>query len=313
MFDSFKVEGSADFLIRHLKEGTTESWDKAREQRDPFTETREYQWNKEDNTFQVTSRSRVHSRHKVNIDKIHCSCFAYKKAEYPDKICVHLRDVARHFRINELLRSPLYLVVSTHERVPFRELSNAKTTMTSQWIAEAGNNWLVSRKHDGVRFLWKTSGEILTRNGLRLLHVERALRDAQKTVPREPLEGELTLVTREQKRTTSEQVQRHVLHATRPLKYNEDFELYVLDVFEGQGGFNERISRAKAEAHKCGVAFIDQQPLPSTIAQLHNLLQTEISEGGEGLVLQHGSETYQAGKRSSSKCSLKLKHDARFE
>jgi hypothetical protein len=309
-FADFKVQSAADILLEHFLQHDEEHFDAEYiNLENRSAETRNYIWNEEMRVFTTASASRPDVEHKVYVDSVYCSCFAYKKAAYPDKSCVHLRDVARAFKKANWLRSPLYFVVSTRERVAFRELSNDKIKISQQWINANENKWLLSRKYDGVRFLWKKSGEIITRNGLRLLHVELALRDAGKKTPQMHLEGEL--VTSGEASTAAD-VQRNIIHAMRRLKYANDFEMYVFDVFSGEGTFETRAKLAAQCAAECGVRAVEQQPLPDKVGVLQKMLLHEIDAKREGLVLQHKDEMYFKGKRSSKKCSLKLKKNTIF-
>lgn len=304
-FADFEVEGNSDFLLRTAALDGAD-WGPNRPTRATAPETRGYVWNASDRRFSVSSVSSRTVTYSVLVDTVYCTCHAYKKAAYPDKSCVHIRDVAHHFQIVEWLRSPLYLVVPTKERLAFRKFSNGRVDITPEWFEKNKTQWLYSTKRDGVRVLLKKNGDVLTANGLRLLHVERALRAAKKPTPSVDLECELTTSDK----TTSARVQQEILHATCSVEYGKHFKLWAFDVFDAPGAFAERAQRAQEEANRCGLEPVEQHQL-STLQDLSGLftkLQAILTEQQqEGLILQNKTEVYVPGKRSSKSQNLKLK------
>lgn len=304
-FKRFVVEGAADFLKRSVLLDNID-WGPNRVSRTAVNATREYEWDRSKRCYSVSSVSGSTAEYYVFVDQVYCTCYAYKKAMYPDKSCVHIRDIAHEFHIAEWLRSPLYLIVSTKERVAFRKFSNDRVNITPEWFARVKTEWLYSTKRDGVRVLYKKNGEVVTANGLRLLHVEYALRSAEKHPPRIDLECELTTC----EGTSSARVQREILHAMGSVEYDVHFKLWVFDVFNSPDRFEERTQRAQQEAERCGLERVEQHELSElqdVVGLFEKLRKILTEEKQEGLILQRKDERYHAGRRSSKSNNLKLK------
>lgn len=318
-FESFAVEGASDWLLRSASSGPMEKFEaELRERTNSAQVSRAYSWNPSAECFSVAS-TRSNSSYSVYPATARCTCAAYKHASYPDKTCVHVQDVARQFGFPQVLRSPLYLVVSTKEQIPFRAISNVRVTVTDAWFAGAqrAGDWLYSTKRDGVRVVLRPPRTaerapctVLTRNGLRLVGVELALRRALNDFPTVELECELTIP--DEARTTSTLVQREVLHAMEPVEYRTHFQLWAFDVFAGTGTFGERADLARQEAERCGLQFVEQKPL-GEVRDAKGLmveLAAVLAAKHEGLVLQRADERYAPGQRSSPKYNFKLKRSA---
>lgn len=309
-FKDFGVEGAVDWLSRSssLQDSEFElEWVRSCTQ-----DSRYYTWNEVKHCFTVPSSSGSPS-HSISVESAYCTCKAYARALYPDKRCVHVRDVANHFELRKWLRSPMYLIIATKERILFRALSNARVRITQSWFDSAvtrfkgAEGWFYSNKRDGVRVLLRPDGTVLTRNGLRLVGVERALRRAQQQLPNFEVECELT--TENERTTSAARVQREVMHSTNLVEYGKQFLLWAFDVYCDEGTFAQRTELARSEAARCGWKHAEQRALEELrdAAELRTVLRNVLEAQHEGLVLQRGSELYVRGKRSRSIYNFKLK------
>lgn len=251
--------------------------------------------------------------YKLNATDVFCSCLGFKFRPYPDKICGHLRDIALRFTLTDLLVSPLFPVEPTRYRPQFRAISNW-TIRSWQRFLDKREQWYWSIKRDGIRVLLKIEGaeiRVYTRGGLRSLAVEAAL---QEYVPvslwgsLHNLEGELCTPAAS---TTANDVQTRILHARRPVQYNRDLKIYILDVFSPQDPntpFSQRYTRAQAAGNLCRLDFIEQHPVTWTSPiQVVQQLDEVQGQGHEGLVFQRKAQPYSGGYYRSVTNNFKVK------
>ena len=147
--------------------------------------------------------------------------------------------------------------------------------------------WLMSEKLDGVRGLW-TGKELRSKNGVLLSPPAAFLHN----FPPFPVEGELWGGRGTFTHTIS--VVNSQVNATEWL----NLKFGIFDVPEAEGGFVERITKAKRwfAAHPSRYAFVIEQKSVTDPAELEKELAHIESLGGEGLVVRSTDELYIDGR-----------------
>jgi DNA ligase-1 len=164
-------------------------------------------------------------------------------------------------------------------------------------------NYWVSEKLDGIRCRWNGS-ELITRNG----YVIYAPNWFVKGFPSQTLDGELWLA-----RNSFEQTVSVVLRKT-PTEDWKKIKFMLFDLPEHKGTFTQRLTELYYLADT--IASPNVQVIPqfklTDQSQLMRKLDEMVSQGAEGLMLNHQAAYYQDG-RSTNLLKLKKHQDAEAE
>lgn len=158
-------------------------------------------------------------------------------------------------------------------------------------------HYWISEKLDGVRGYWNGK-ELVTRNG----NLIRTPINFTNNWPSTPLDGELWV-----KRNYFDQVSGCVRRKSPEYDCWQNIKFMVFDLPTHKGTFSERLKVMQtlvSMANSPYLKMIPQQQLNSK-EQLFSLLDTVVSQGGEGLMLHSATAQYQIGRSSNI---LKLKH-----
>jgi DNA ligase 1 len=163
---------------------------------------------------------------------------------------------------------------------------------------EAVSDFWISEKLDGVRIFWDGK-QLRSRSGQWIKLPDELL----KQLPAFALDAELWAG-----RGQFQQVMQALQHSSG-LELWQGIRLMVFDAPQQPGTFTERLQFLTHQLPVTAfVQLLPQQQL-QTKAQLDELLQQVVAQGGEGLMLHHAKALYQSGRVSHLQ-KLKLKEDA---
>ncbi|CAI3795575.1 DNA ligase [Rheinheimera sp. MM224] len=162
---------------------------------------------------------------------------------------------------------------------------------------EAVSDFWISEKLDGVRIFWDGK-QLRSRSGQWIKLPDSLL----KQLPAFALDGELWAG-----RGRFQQVMQALQSSGTELW--QGIRIMVFDAPQQPGTFTERLQFLKQQLPDTAfVQLLPQQQL-QTKAQLDELLQQVVAQGGEGLMLHHAKALYQSGRVSHLQ-KLKLVEDA---
>ena len=161
-----------------------------------------------------------------------CSCSGWVFSRYPDKSCVHLKDICATFGYDE--KANVHTSnLPTKLKPPFSEVGqSAPARFFSKQDHKKNRQFVVRTKLDGVRVAVLQNGMCITRQGLFLGDLSRIVQKtfkkkiSEKKFP--PLDCEL--VVRYKTSSAAEVVEKVINRAKNRLKISE-VSLAVLDVF----------------------------------------------------------------------------------
>ena len=160
--------------------------------------------------------------------------------------------------------------------------------------------WLMSEKLDGVRGYW--DGErLLSKNGNAFFPPKEFI----KGLPPFPVEGEIWGGRGSFEQTVS------IVKREKPHDGWLKLKLAIFDVPDAPGGFTERIALAESwfATHPSAYAFVIEQTLIESPAELEQHLARIEELGGEGLIVRKPDALYSAG-RSTEILKVKNYQDA---
>lgn len=160
--------------------------------------------------------------------------------------------------------------------------------------------WLMSEKLDGVRARWD-GRRLWSKQGEQFFPPQEFIRN----LPPFALEGELWGGRQTFEQTVSI-VSRQQVHAGWL-----ELKLGVFDVPEVDGGFSQRIEKARAwfATHPTAYAFVIEQIPVLDRAQVQQELERVEEAGGEGLIVRRPDSLYRSG-RSAEILKIKTYQDA---
>lgn len=162
-------------------------------------------------------------------------------------------------------------------------------------------DYFVSEKLDGVRGRW-TGSELLTRNGRVIAAPAWFTRDW----PGEPMDGELWAG-----RGTFDMASGIVRSARADDSEWRQLQFMVFDLPALDAPFGERVQHLHELLNDVGIAWLQPvlQLRVESVDALDAMLESVVSQGGEGLMLHHRAARYEAG-RSSQLLKYKPHDDA---
>ena len=256
-------------------------------------------------TFSCTSNrtQEVYNIHPVSWD---CECKGFKFSKYPAKKCKHLCTLNRKFSVHHSL--PSFPVESTGIKPPFQPVGYVPRRGTGTLL----NGWLVSIKYNGIRVCVYPNGHVVTRNGLRLLRLERAIKPTQDWAVRSVvLDCELCLRSLS---SSHDKVFSRFVH-TCTSEPATGFILRIIDVIPDKqtplshGTFEIRYEWLRNQQIPGKLLhLIPRFALPArvTLLQVQNTILTRVlGEGYEGIILVNGSSVYT--QRRSNSTTFKMK------
>lgn len=268
----------------------------------------------------------------------YCTCWAFRKCRYPDKTCLHLRDVYTTFDVPKVT-SPIFAVVHTDVVPGFRLISNGKPKNWASWFSRnrKSDAWFYSIKQNGIRIVITPDRRVYTRSGLRLVGLECCINEAVLNKvpetfqwPTVPLDCELCTVTD----TSHHSVMLNIVHSYDPID-PLSFKIWVIDILgcfiDKWSTVGNRLSWSSknvidvvgkpwdfqkryryllanvVESDQCEI--IRQESVPTNWTDVHDMdivLQEVLSSGSEGLVFQEKKSVYHSGREKVTK-SFKVK------
>lgn len=177
----------------------------------------------------------------------------------------------------------------------------AGSTHQSSGFCGDPQRYLVSEKLDGVRGYWD-GNNLYTRNG-NVIHAPKQFTQGWPSVP---LDGELWIA-----RGRFDQVSGIVRRKVPDVSAWRSVRFMVFDLHDSHASFEERLSQAQELIHQSSSSTIQLilQRSVASLSEIEEMLQSVVSQGGEGLMLHRKGAHYRAG-RSDDILKLKPLWDA---